>query len=518
MLAMTPSSGRGLRGIYFPASAWYTAFALYAAGVALFCGGLDRVWGDWAVAGYAVAAAVAAWQPTRRGQHAALAVALLGALAGPLIWLAVLAHITSDSLVVENSAIQLLRHGVPYYPPAYLASHGWLAYNPYLPAMAAFGLPKALGLPGLLGDPRPWLAAATFGILVLTFRISGEPAADGRGGPDAGPRVPLVTLAPVTSLPATSACLAGFLLASPVMAFPISLGITDPPIIALMCLALALISQPRNATRAAAVIGLAAAMKYTAWPGLAVIAVMVAARDGMRAAARFAAAGAASCAVLALAFAPAAFGSLPALLKNTLDYPLGLTAARSPAQSPLPGHLLSELGSGGHAVALGLLAAAVLAILASLVRTPPTTPQQAAIRIALGLSALFVFGPDSRFGYCIYPLALCGWAAVTTPRMSGPRGPLMSAPLASAVLASARLARLLGLTGLPRQEDSASGFCALAPPRLPRALRLPPVPECAFGLAIAHPKAHSGSGVNGTICASWHAGPFPEAAPGAGVR
>ena len=32
---------------------------------------------------------------------------------------------------------------------------GWLAYNPYLPAMAVFGLPKALVLPGLLADPRP---------------------------------------------------------------------------------------------------------------------------------------------------------------------------------------------------------------------------------------------------------------------------------------------------------------------------------------------------------------------------
>lgn len=466
MLLMTPSSGRGLRGIYFPASAWYTVFAVYAAGVALFCGGLDRVWGDWAVGGYAASAAIAAWWPTRRGQYAALAVAVLVALVAPLVWLTVLAHITSDSLVVEHSAIQLLRHGVPYYSPAYLGVHGWLAYNPYLPLMAVFGLPKALGLPGLLSDPRPWLAATTFGILVLTFRISGGPVEAGRGRRaradtdfSASPVTVLpVTPRPVTALPVTATCLAAFLLASPVMAFPISLGITDPPIIALMCLALALVSRPRHAIWAAAVIGLAAAMKYTAWPGLAVIAVMIAARDGMRAAVKFAAAGAASCAVLAVAFAPAAFGNLPAVLKNTLDYPLGLTSARSPAQSPLPGHLLSELGSAGHAMALGLLGAAVLAILASLVLTPPTTPQQAAIRIALGLSALFVFGPDSRFGYCIYPLALCGWAAVTTPRMSGPRGPLMSASLASASLASVRLARLFGLVELPRQEDSASGF------------------------------------------------------------
>ena len=35
--------------------------------------------------------------------------------------------------------------------------------------MAIFGVPKGLGLPGLLGDPRPWLAAATFGNMLYHF-------------------------------------------------------------------------------------------------------------------------------------------------------------------------------------------------------------------------------------------------------------------------------------------------------------------------------------------------------------
>ena len=211
-----------------------------------------------------------------------------------------------------------------------------------------------------------------------------------------------------------------------------------------MCLGLALVSRPSYLIRAAAVIGAATAMKYTAWPALAVIAVMVAARDGLRAAVKFAMTGAVSCVVLALAFAPAAFANLPAVVRNTVDYPLGLTHAPSPAQSPLPGHLLSELGPVGHAAALGLLGIAVLAILLSLAFAPPTTPQQAAVRIALGLAALFAFGPASRFGYFIYPLALCGWAAVTTPRMSGPAGALIPA----------RLERVFRQAGLLRQEDS----------------------------------------------------------------
>jgi hypothetical protein len=103
-------------------------------------------------------------------------------------------------------------------------------------------------------------------------------------------------------------------------------------------------------------------------------------------------------------------------------YPLGLTAARSPAASPLPGHLLATLGPAGHAAAIALLLAAGAALVASLVIAPPRTPAAAANRIALGLTALFALSPATRFGYFCYPLALYGWVVlaghsdrVTTP-------------------------------------------------------------------------------------------------------
>ena len=112
----------------------------------------------------------------------------------------------------------------------------------------------------------------------------------------------------------------------------------------------------------AAVIGVACAMKYTAWPTLAVITVMVAARDGARAAVRFAGAALGAAAALSVALAPGALQDPAAILRNTVAYPLGLTAARSPAQSPLPGHLLATLGPAGHAAAIALLAAAGIAL------------------------------------------------------------------------------------------------------------------------------------------------------------
>jgi hypothetical protein len=182
---------------------WYAGFASYAAGVAVFSGpGDDRSWGIWASFGYAAAAALAAAWSSRRGQAAAMGAALAGALAAPLSWLALTAPATPDVAVVTRSGALLASHATPYLPAAELAHGGWLAYDPYLPVMALFGLPRAAGLPGLAGDPRPWLAAATLAILAVAFHVTTPP------GWPAGRRRAVAARAAV------------FAVASPVMAFP----------------------------------------------------------------------------------------------------------------------------------------------------------------------------------------------------------------------------------------------------------------------------------------------------------
>ena len=385
-------------------AAWYAAFAVYAAGVALFSGpGLDHWWGAFAAAGYAAAAVIALaaagrpgpWQA--RGGALAVVAALAGALAAPAAWLMTREPTPPDVAVVARSGMLLLHHGTPYLPAAALSAGGWLAYNPYLPVMALFGLPGALGLPG---KTWPWLIAATFLLLYATFRVT-----LGRQ-PGTGRRAALGH--------------AAFWLACPIMAFPLTMGITDPPVIALTCLALALLARGgrlapcrargRDMALAAFVLGVACAMKYTAWPALAVIAVMIARRDGVRSAIRFTTGVLATAVALVAALAPAALRHPAAIAQNTVAYPLGLTSAKSPAQSPLPGHLLATLGPAGHLAALVLLAAAGLAIVESLVIAPPVTPAAAARRIAIGLSALFLLSPATRFGYYIYPIALYAWA------------------------------------------------------------------------------------------------------------
>jgi hypothetical protein len=146
---------------------------------------------------------------------------------------------------------------------------------------------------------------------------------------------------------------------------------------------------------------------------------MVGARDGARAAVRFGAVTLGTAVALVAAFAPAALSSPGAIAANTIAYPLGLTAARSPAQSPLPGHLLATLGPAGHAAAIAALVLAGVALAVSLVAAPPATPARAATLIALGLTALFALSPATRFGYFCYPLALFGWVAVTGAGRAG---------------------------------------------------------------------------------------------------
>jgi hypothetical protein len=202
-------------------------------------------------------------------------------------------------------------------------------------------------------------------------------------------------------------------------------------VIALTCLALALLIRFGGADwRPAVVLGVVCAMKYTAWPALAVLVVMVMVRDGGRAAVRFTATALGAAIGLTVALAPAGIAHPAAIVANTVAYPLGLTAARSPAASPLPGHLLASLGPAGHAAAIALLLAAGAALVGWLVTAPPRTPAEAANRIALGLTALFALSPATRFGYFCYPLALYGWMALAGYRAHAaePKAPQRTAP------------------------------------------------------------------------------------------
>src|SRR5260221_3739997 len=342
----------------------FLAFAAFAGLVAVFSGGDDGVWGAWAACGYALTA-VAVWRWP--DSLAALLPALICALAAPLAWLAIRAPVTSDVGTVTRSAILLLHHGSPSRPKARLG--GGKYYTPYLPAMAIFGMPKAAGLPGLLGDPRPWLAAASAGVFALAFSI---------GMPHRATRC--------ASCRGSVAWYAVLAVASPVCALPLAVGITDPPVLALMCLGLALTARRSPPALAGVAIGVACAMKAIAWPALPVLAALLANPDRARAAARFCIASLVTAAALVAAMAPALLTKPSAFFQNTVAFPLGATPQHTPAASPLPGHLLAMTGPAGHMAAIGLLIAVALAVAASLVVRPPADTRAATWRLANGLA------------------------------------------------------------------------------------------------------------------------------------
>jgi hypothetical protein len=113
-------------------------------------------------------------------------------------------------------------------------------------------------------------------------------------------------------------------------------------------------------------------------------------------------------------------GAATALVQNSVLFPLGLTRIKTPAESLLPGHLLTAMGTAGHVISVGLLLAAGLAVAISLVIRPPRDVPSATLRLAAGLALMFLLGPNVRFGYFIYPLGLVGWLALTGQRRRAP--------------------------------------------------------------------------------------------------
>jgi hypothetical protein len=423
----------------------YAAFGAYAVAAAFLSGGRDRVWAIWAASGYAVALVMLWLWRSRRGRMAAALVSVALAVLAPLLWLSVAYPLEDGMMVIDRSAALLLHHGSPYLAADQVTS--WLSYNPYLPVMTLFGLPSAVGAGGLAGNSGVWIAIGTVVPLAAAFWIAVPARGDDPAGHDQGGSTPPDPPGypprrgdhrRYETLLATAVAVA-----SPVVGLNLAVITTDPPVLALILLALALAARPEPAPRpspaaragrtswitgitgAGVALGVACDLKSTAWLAVPVLAAMVAARDGARAAGRFLAAVAGTAVVLVAALAPAALTSVrgaDALVQNSVLFPLGLTHDKTPAESLLPGHLLTALGPAGHVASVGLLLAAGLGIAISLVIRPPRDVPAAAWRLAVGLTLMFLLGPQVRFGYFIYPLGLVGWLALVRAS-PGPHGP-----------------------------------------------------------------------------------------------
>jgi hypothetical protein len=367
----------------------FAVSALYAGVFALVSNDpVHRLWGDMAFCGYGAAFLAVLvlrdrWRAGagRWGVDIALATALLGGLLVPLGVLAARDMSQPEVEVVARSASMLIHQGTPYRSVASLAgTTNPNLYNPYLPVMALFGLPRALFHGGALTDPRIWFGLAFLLLFAWALRAG--------GARDSWRWTFLVV-------------------ASPVIALELAVGGTDVPMVACLCLGFGLLVTGSSQRIAAAgvALGIASGMKATAWPGLAVAIVLLAARDGWRVATRFTVIAVVVAAVCIGPF----LGHARALVVNTIEFPLGLTHITSAAASPLPGHLIAGLGRAGHTAVVALLVLTAVVVAATLVTRPPRTVPRAVFLLAWAMSLMFVLAPSTRFGYFIYPGTLALW-------------------------------------------------------------------------------------------------------------
>ncbi|MBP2055116.1 hypothetical protein J2Z21_008129 [Streptomyces griseochromogenes] len=351
----------------------------------------QHAWGLFAAAGYACAALVAARSSTPWARTPAV-IAVIGAAALPLLYLTVIGRAQMEVGVVERAAGLLFSSGSPYNP----TPHAVRDFNPYLPGMALFGIPHMVFGDTPFTSARLWflvgfLAAVAGAVRVLTRGL------DIGTGPDG------------TAHGATGRTGALWLIACPVVALPLTIGGVDPPVIGLICLALAF-THRGHAGRAGLAVGAAAALKWTAWPAIPVIVAVLVVCGGRRAAVKCAAA---SMGAALLTILPVALVDTGAFYRNVVLYPLGLGPTASSAQSPLLGHLIVSLVPDGKAVTLALIALSALGVAVSLLVRPPHSTIAAADRLALGLTLAIALSPATRVGYAIYPIVLLAWPRFT---------------------------------------------------------------------------------------------------------
>ncbi|WP_345120676.1 glycosyltransferase family 87 protein [Dactylosporangium darangshiense] len=286
-----------------------------------------------------------------------------------------------EVLVVEQMGQRLADTGTPYLGHAAIAAlpdaERLMGYAPYQPGMALFGLPRAAFGASWWTDARVWFAVVTVFSLVYTMSL-------------------LRPIAPADR----SLRLAQAVAVLPLCTLTLATGGDDLPVLTLCLLACALAARDRYGAAGIAV-GLAGALKLFALPvALVLLVLVIAARTGR--VTRFAL-GAFGLPVLALV--PALLVDAHAYIENALRFPAGHGLVTSPAQSPLPGHLIAESTAGGRGIALALLVLAGLVIAVRLVRRPPRTAGSAAAYIAAGLTAAIMLTPSTRFGYLLYPVA-----------------------------------------------------------------------------------------------------------------
>ncbi|MET9633517.1 glycosyltransferase 87 family protein [Lentzea sp. NPDC006480] len=379
------------RGVLYLA---FAGFALITAMSSEFFG--YRVWGMFAVVAFLGAGAfavfndrLAIWFALLLGSVAPLGVLIFNRNAAaedfsgtPWTWSA-----QPDVWVIERSARLLLAHGTPYVDVTALGRAPDVNdYTPYGPLMTVFGLPRALFGDSPLTDARIMFALVAVAAVVLSLKLLNWP------------RIPVLA--------------AQLAAASPLTMLTITTSGEDVAVLALIVLTATLVITRRHGW-AAVVAAAVVSIKLIALPAIVVLVLFMLGRKHI---ALFAA-------VLAGLNLPVFLVDPTAFVEHAIRFPTGGAEVTSPASSPFPGHLLTELGPAGHVTALALLVVAGLAVVVWLLVRRPATVANALWRVVAGMGAAILLMPASRFGYLVYPAALIGSAVFfsSVERVRAPR-------------------------------------------------------------------------------------------------
>jgi len=179
------------------------------------------------------------------------------------------------------------------------------------------------------------------------------------------------------------------------------------PILALTLLGVTALQRRRN-NFAGISLGLAAAMKLTAWP-MAIGALLVARDSKSRSDWKRIAAWVV--AIVVVTVTPFAIRAPWAFMSNVFAFPLGLTGVASPAASALPGHILTTLWApAGHILAPVTFLVGGYFMAKYLRRHWPLTLSQVLAILSLVFLTMMCVASATRIGYVIYPLNFALWS------------------------------------------------------------------------------------------------------------
>jgi hypothetical protein len=354
-----------------------------------------RAWSQIAVWGYLAAAIVAVALRSQLARAALTGLTWVATALLPLVCLASeraagrIGRAQDEVMVIEAASLRMLQSGTPYLDrnaiAAVPAGVRMTDYLPYQPGMAIAGLPRAVAGIAWWTDARVIMALLSTLALLAALYLLGFP------GRNARTETLLRALQAVTVLP--------------LAALTLATGGDDVPVLALSLLACALCVR-RRWIAAGLVIGCAAALKLTAWPVLVILGIVV----FIRARRSFPSYAAAACLLPIATLLPVLMINQRAVVENVIRFPLGHGLVRSPAASPLPGHLLTAHLPDGRQLVIALLLSALVGVTVSVLHRPPSSAAAAALVSAIGLFLAILLMPATRFGYLLYPVALLAWA------------------------------------------------------------------------------------------------------------